>query len=168
MTAQLARASHVDALGRQTSLPVENAALLGAMEEVLSSPGAALVDAEGNSTPIPDEIHDILLSVVEAMQAGRAITLQPVTMKLTTGEAAQMLGVSRPTLVKLLEEGKIPFTKPNRHRYVLLTDMLAYIEQQRKRQHELLNALTRDAVENGLYNIDSKTALEALQRVRKG
>lgn len=89
-------------------------------------------------------------------------------MKLTTGEAAQMLGVSRPTLVKLLEEGEIPFSKPNRHRYVLLTDMLAYMERQRKRQHELLNALTRDAIENGLYDIDSAAALEALQQVRKG
>lgn len=63
-----------------------------------------------------------------------------------------------------------PGTKPRTVHLTGLcnTDMLAYMERQRKRQHELLNALSRDAIENGLYDIDSAAALEALQQVRKG
>jgi excisionase family DNA binding protein len=50
------------------------------------------------------------------MREGKAITLVPRTQRLTTQEAADFLGISRPTLVKLLEDGKIPFDQPGRHR----------------------------------------------------
>ena len=62
----------------------------------------------------------------------RLITLVPRTQRLTTQEAADFLGVSRPTLVKLLEDGKIPYEQPGRHRRILFTDLLAYLERQQQ------------------------------------
>ena len=96
------RARQRGAQASLTIMPTQDGQTLDAVDRTLS-PQAKLVDAEGHTTPIPPEIHDILREVVEAMQAGRAIVLTPMTTRLTTGEAASYLGVSRPTLVKLLE-----------------------------------------------------------------
>ena len=66
--------------------------------------------------PLPEEVYRVLVEVVEAMREGKAITLVPRTQRLTTQEAADFLGISRPTLVKFLEDGKIPYDQPGRHR----------------------------------------------------
>jgi excisionase family DNA binding protein len=60
------------------------------------------------------------------MAQGKAVTVAPHNLQLTTQEAADLLGISRPTLVRLLERGDIPLTKPNRHPRVQLIDVLAY------------------------------------------
>lgn len=152
----------------QTSLPTSDVAALSAVGEALSAPQALLVDAEGNTVLIPSEVHDVLIQVVEAMQAGRAIHLTPITTKLTTGEAADFLGISRPTLVKLLENGKIPFTQPNRHRYVLLTDLLEYQKESKQNTRAILDTLSEEAFSDGLHEVSMETVRNALRKVRKG
>lgn len=76
-----------------------------------------------------------------------------MAVKLTTQEAANYLGISRPTLVKLLESGVISFTKPGRHRYVRLDDLIAYAESVRVQRAEALDTLARDAEDGGLYDL---------------
>ena len=63
---------------------------------------AALLGPDGQTVPLPLEAFNVLREVVEAMQVGKAITVAPVDQMLTTQEAANFLGISRPTLVKLL------------------------------------------------------------------
>ncbi len=63
-----------------------------------------------HARPLPEEVYRILAGVVEALREGKVITIVPQTQRLTTQEAADFLGVSRPTLVKLLEQGKFPTT----------------------------------------------------------
>src|SRR5215813_10306788 len=87
---------------------------------------ASLVGPDGIEIVLPGEVYRALREVVYAMAQGQAITIAPHDTILTTQEAADLLGVSRPTLVRLLEAGKIPFTKPGRHRRVLLADMIEY------------------------------------------
>ncbi|MBX7555910.1 helix-turn-helix domain-containing protein [Streptomyces sp. tea 10] len=65
--------------------------------------------------------------------------------------AADHLGISRPTLVKLLEQGDIPFTKVGRHRRVLLTDLIAYEERLEKTRREGLRQATHEAANHGTY-----------------
>ena len=77
---------------------------------------------------MPPEIFEILREVVEALSQGLAITIAPHQMNSLTSEAAGILGLSRPTLVRLLEAGEIPFEQPGRHRRVRLADVLAYHE----------------------------------------
>ena len=72
---------------------------------------AALLGPDGQTVPLPEEVFNILSEVVDAMQAGKAITVAPVDQLLTTQEAANFLGISRPTLVKLLEDGQIPYER---------------------------------------------------------
>lgn len=125
-----------------------------------------LVDAEGNAIPLPNEVYAVLRDVVEAMQGGRAIVLTPTAMRLTTGEAAEILGVSRPTLVKLLEEGKIPYEKPNRHRYVRLEDLEAYGCQVTEKRRRAIRELTRTGVESPVVP-DPDEVAQALKAARR-
>jgi excisionase family DNA binding protein len=83
------------------------------------------------SVAIPAELATALRETVLALAHGEAVTLTPHEALLTTQEAAEVLGVSRPTLVRLLESGALPFTKPGTHRRVRLEDVLDYAERQR-------------------------------------
>jgi excisionase family DNA binding protein len=62
--------------------------------------------------------------VLAVLCAGMLMIVVPQTQRLTTQEAADFLGVSRPTLVKLLEKGKIPYDQPGRHRRILFSEEL--------------------------------------------
>ena len=82
-----------------------------------------LLGPDGEQVPLPAEVYRVLRQVVDVMRQGKATLVAPQGLLLTTQEAADFLGVSRPTLVKLLEQGAIPFEKPNRHRRVRLQDL---------------------------------------------
>ncbi|OYN84021.1 helix-turn-helix domain-containing protein [Parenemella sanctibonifatiensis] len=111
----------------------------------------ALVGPHGEVTPIPAEAFEPMVQVLEAMTHGLAVHVAPLNAQLTTQEAANYLGVSRPTLVKLLEEGAIPFTRPRRHRYVRLADLIAYADRQRDIRSAALDEMALDAEQDGLY-----------------
>lgn len=104
---------------------------------------AALVDPGGNARPIPDEIFRILDQVTNALAAGQGITVAPQGMSMTTQQAADFLGISRPTLVRLLESGAIHFEQPGRHRRVRLQDLLDYQREFRAERRAALRDLSR-------------------------
>ena len=84
------------------------AVLMRELERSLASTSskAALVDPDGQARPIPDEIFRILDQVTNALAAGEGITVVPQGMTMTSQQAADFLGISRPTLVRLLEAGE--------------------------------------------------------------
>jgi len=118
--------------------------------------------------PLPPEVFEVLTRVVAAMKAGKAITLAPVSQRLTTSQAAEMLGISRPTLVKLLDEHEIPYEQPGRHRRIRLDDMLAYRSRRSFERRSLLDEITRQAVQDGLYNTSAADYADALKDARRG
>jgi len=122
---------------------------------------ARLVSADGSaSRPIPDGLHDILVKALEALASGYAVTIAPQHTTLTTQQAADMLGISRPTLTKLLEEGKIPHERPNSHRRIKLADVLRYQEQRRVERRQLLDQLTAESIALGLYDLTANESTE--------
>jgi excisionase family DNA binding protein len=104
---------------------------------------------------------------VDALREGKVITVVPRMQRLTTQEAADFLGVSRPTLVKLLEEGRIPYDQPGRHRRILFSDLLTYVQRRRDERRAALDRMTEDASEAGLYDGRPEGYAAALKRVRK-
>ncbi|MEV6322652.1 excisionase family DNA-binding protein [Nocardia sp. NPDC051787] len=117
-----------------------------------SSGAAVLRSAEGEVVTLPAEVFEGLRLVALALAEGKAVTVAPLHTTLTTQEAAELLGMSRPTLVKLLDAGEIPFTRPGRHRRVRLTDVLAFREYRRAERAAGLSELTRISEELGLYD----------------
>jgi len=85
------------------------------------------------------------------MAAGMSVTVAPLNARLTTQEAADFLGISRPTLVRMLEVGKLPMTKPGRHRFVMLRDLLEFREKERLTRLEALGRMIVAAEEVDLY-----------------
>lgn len=85
---------------------------------------------DGTEVPVPEDLFDILMRATAELQRGRGITIIPNNQRLTTQEAADILGVSRPTLVKMLEAGQIAFTTVGRHRRIVLSDLLDFRNQQ--------------------------------------
>jgi excisionase family DNA binding protein len=81
-----------------------------------------------------------------------AISIAPHNTMLTTQEAADLLNISRPTLVRLLSDGEIPYTMRGRHRRVLLRDALGYSERTRSERRRALDEMATDAEDDGVYD----------------
>lgn len=109
--------------------------------KLLRAGGLGAVACGDHTARLPPELADVLVRAIEALAEGQAVTVSPHRTTLTTQEAAEILGVSRPTLVKLLNEEKIPFTQPGRHRRIRLADVLAFQEQQVQDRACALNEL---------------------------
>lgn len=75
----------------------------------------------------------------------------PRSALLTTQEAADLLGISRPTLVRLLEAQKMPYEQRGRHRRIMLADLLRYQQETRRERREILDRMAREGQEAGIY-----------------
>ncbi len=94
---------------------------------------------------LPPSAVRLLFTILDEMSAGNAVTLIPVHAELTTQEAADVLNVSRPFLVNLLEEQKIPYRKVGTHRRILFADLMRYKHQIDADRRAVLDQLTHDA-----------------------
>mgnify|MGYP006335211905 FL=1 len=115
------------------------------------SSAPAIVDAQGQRTEIPPAMVDVLRQVAESLRRGQGVTVAPLNAMMTTQEAADFLGISRPTLVRILERGEIAMERPGRHRYVRLSDVLSYQQRVREMRTATLDAMASDAERDGLY-----------------
>jgi excisionase family DNA binding protein len=110
--------------------------------------------AEGDAEEplrLPATVRRLLAHLVHELAQGNAVTIVPVHAELTTNQAAELLNISRPYLVRLLDAGKIPFHRVGTHRRIYAADLLAYKARRRAEQHAALDELAREAQELGLY-----------------
>jgi excisionase family DNA binding protein len=112
----------------------------------------ALVGPDGERLELPEAVFRLLKDIVRNMQLGRAIALIPENQQLTTQRAADLLGVSRPHLVKLLESGELPYHRVGSHRRIYLKDLLAYQKRRDVERKAALDRIAREAFESGLYD----------------
>jgi excisionase family DNA binding protein len=105
----------------------------------------------------------VLVQAVEALKAGKAVTISPTMPKLTTQQAADLLGVSRPTVVRLMDAGEVPSERIGNRRKVLLKDLLDYRDARRQRQYQAIFDTSVDVSEEE----DPAVVQERLKRIRQ-
>ncbi|MBO3462678.1 helix-turn-helix domain-containing protein [Aetokthonos hydrillicola Thurmond2011] len=111
-----------------------------------------LVSADGTQIPISDDVFKVLLEIVPILEQGQAtVTISPNSAEISTQQAADILNVSRPHLVKLLDNNEIPHTKTGTHRRIKVKDLMDYKEKKDTQCRQSLREMVEIMQETGLY-----------------
>lgn len=108
------------------------------------------IQESGEYITLPKKALELLFHILSNMAEGKTVSLIPSESEVSTQQAADMLNVSRPHIVKLLEEGTIPFKKVGSHRRILLEDLLKYEAELKERRSKNLEFLAKQAQELNL------------------
>ena len=105
---------------------------------------------EAETVAVPASALRLFLHLLTEMSQGNAVTLIPTHAELTTQQAADLLNVSRPYLVKLLDEGKIPGRTVGKYRRVRFDDLMAFKQKDDDARAKVLDQLTAEVQELGM------------------
>jgi excisionase family DNA binding protein len=137
--------------------PAQEVQSIKEIERILKPQGfqPKLVGANGEEITLPDSIYQVLRKVVDAMVSGKVISIAFQDQQMTTQQAADLLNVSRPHLIKLLEQGEIPYIRVGTHRRVCFEDLMTYKQQRDIKRREGLKQLTQFLQNEGFYDEES-------------
>lgn len=124
---------------------------LAAVLEQLSAETELEIEETKDKIVVPLRALKLFGAILKAMSEGKPISIVPLATEVTTQKAAEILGCSRPHLVKLLEEGKIPFVKVGKHRRILFEDVTEYKKQMKADQKKHLIDMMNLDEELGIY-----------------
>jgi excisionase family DNA binding protein len=111
-----------------------------------------IITPDGHQINIPYSLLPLFKKMIETLGNGDGLTVIPIHKELTTQQAAEILNVSRPFLIKLLETGEIAFVKVGKHRRISMQDLIEYKNKREKMREENLDELARLSQETGLYD----------------
>jgi excisionase family DNA binding protein len=134
------------------SAPAEQSSQIAALQRFMREGKAALVGPGGERLELPAVVYEFLRQLLRALERGQAVSIVPYLQELTTMEAAELLGVSRQYLVRIVEAGKIPFHKAGTHRRIYLKDLLEYKRERDFRRHQILAEMAQADVDAGVYD----------------
>lgn len=147
-----------------TYLPPRHAQLTGLDHLLDRTPvGDYELRGPGGAVAVPPEVYEVLRDIVHAMAQGRAVTVTPREPILTTQQAAEILGVSRPTVIKFIEEGRLAAERVSNRRTLRLTDVLQFRETRRQEQYDAIAASSIDLDDEP----DLDDILEAAREARR-
>jgi excisionase family DNA binding protein len=127
-------------------------ALAAVIEQIHSEETEIEIEETKDKIIIPSRALKLLGDILKAMSEGKPISIVPIATEVTTQKAAEILGCSRPHLVKLIEEGAIPFVKVGKHRRLKFEDVIAYKTKMKREQKQHLIDIMNFDDELGLYD----------------
>jgi excisionase family DNA binding protein len=137
----------------EQKVAMESYTALSAMIEQLKTNNPEIeIEETQEKVVIPLSALKLLARILKVTGQGNPVSIIPVATEMTTQAAAEFLGCSRPHLVKLLEDGAIPFTKVGKHRRVRFEDLAEYKMRQREQRELLLIEMMEADAEAGLYD----------------
>ena len=131
-----------------------SAALAPLLHDNTDSHPHILLRTEGDreaDIALPSSVLPLILDALQEMAKGNAVTLLPLQSELTTQQAADLMRVSRPSLIKMLEDGKLPYRKIGAHRRLLYADVLGHIQAEHSRRVKVMEELVKETERLGLY-----------------
>ena len=127
-------------------------ALASTIEQIHSDYPEIEIEETNERIKIPLHALKLLAKILKETSQGKPISIVPLATEITTQAAAELLGCSRPHVVKLLEEGKINFTKIGKHRRIKYQDVVEYKKQLKGKQRKLLSEIMKADEESGMYD----------------
>lgn len=138
---------------QEQKMAMESYTALSAMLEQMESKNPEIEIAETDEKiRIPLHALKLLVKILKATSQGQPISIIPIATEMTTQAAAELLGCSRPHLVKLLETGEIAFTKVGKHRRVKFEDLMNHKKKKKAEREALLLEIMKGDEELGLYD----------------
>ena len=127
------------------------------LEGILQLEGSQpkFVGVDGQEIPIPNLVYKVLRQTVHALALGKVISVVIQDKELTTQKAADLLKVSRPYLIKLLDQGEIPCIRVGTHRRVRFDDLMKYKEERDTKRREGIKQFTQFLEAEGFYDDES-------------
>lgn len=113
---------------------------------------AKLVGPSGEARLLPDSLYSFLVELIGLLNEGESVMIVRNQAKLTTMEAASLLGVSRQFLVNLLEKGEVPYHMVGTHRRIYAQDLFQYKAQRDGRRHRVIRELAQAEAKEGIYD----------------
>ncbi len=127
-------------------------ALAATLEQIHSDYPEIEIEETNEKIKIPLTALRLLAKILKETSQGKPISIVPIATEITTQAAAELLGCSRPHLVKLLEKGEINFTKIGKHRRIKYQDVIDYKKKMKAEQRKLLIEIMKADEEIGLYD----------------
>jgi excisionase family DNA binding protein len=135
-----------------TAIPAKERAQIAALDRILHAGQPMMVDAKGNRTGLTPTVYALLRRAVEMLAEGKTVRLVPDETALTTQRAAEMLGMSRPHFVKLIEAGAMAHHRVGNQRRVYLRDVQGFAVKREVERQAALDEMSRQAFAAGLYD----------------
>ena len=127
-------------------------ALVSTLENIRSEYPEIEIEETKERIRIPLNALKLLAKILKETSRGKPISVVPIAMEITTQAAAELLGCSRPHLIKLLENGKIAFTKIGKHRRIKYQDIIEYKKKVKAEQRKLLIEIMKADEDSGIYD----------------
>ncbi|MBK6265378.1 helix-turn-helix domain-containing protein [Marivirga sp. S37H4] len=128
-------------------------ALSSMLKEIHTDYPEIEIEETSERIKIPLNALKLLAEILKETSQGKLVSIVPVATEITTQAAAELLGCSRPHLVKLLESGEINFTKIGKHRRIKYDDVILYKKKLKDKQKKLLIEIMKSDEESGLYDL---------------
>lgn len=126
--------------------------LISTIDQLKTDRAEIEIEETGEKIILPLKALNLLGEILKVMSQGKPISIVPLATEVTTQSAAEILGCSRPYLVKLLEEGKIEYTKVGKHRRIKYEDVIEYKKKMKEEQKKRLIEIMHADEDLGLYD----------------
>ena len=136
----------------QKAAMVSYDALAAALDQIQSEYPEIEIEENNERIKIPLKALQLLAKILKETSQGKPVSIVPIATEITTQAAAELIGCSRPHLVKLLENGEINFTKIGKHRRIKYQDVIDYKRKMKTEQRRLLIEIMKTDEEAGLYD----------------
>lgn len=127
-------------------------ALAAQLEQIKSENPIVEIEETEEKIKVPAKALKLLAQILKATAEGKPISIVPIATEMTTQAAAELLGCSRPHIVKLVDSGRIPHTMVGRHRRLMFEDVMKYKKEMKEMQKKLIIEMMKEDEDYGLYD----------------